>query len=524
VYLASIAIWLALLAAPSITTFSSTSTWDVAPLGLFAANLWAVGLAWTLAGRRWFFLLTYPLALFGAFSIGADLIRNANLLELLLVGATNAHEIGNTLKPYIAPALIVASILLTMAIWPAFVHPPEKAGPARSRMRWTAAALVAAGATFAATAPAIFVRAWPINIVTLAIAKATGRADIVSTTLPYAAVNPRDPHASWNARRASPGPGVDETYVLVIGESVRSDRLKACGNPRDVTPAANPLLVFCDVTSGSSSTHTSVPLLVSRENPGQIVRVSRDATFMKAFEQAGFQTSWLSVQDAQIAWPDGQSAQYLAASRTDAASLSAPFRKGLQAPSGRKLIVVHAYNAHFNYCDRYEQAHALVKVDCAKFKDSLPSVDTRSSWLGAYDNATQESMRFIDELIETLKEQRGEVFLLYTPDHGENLLDDDRELFQHALAFPTRWDTRVPAIVWANDSWRSSHRGQWEQLVRNLRAPLTHGDVVPTLLGAASIDYEEPRTTVADLTRRKPPKRVRWVQKSLGAVVDGDKL
>jgi glucan phosphoethanolaminetransferase (alkaline phosphatase superfamily) len=232
----------------------------------------------------------------------------------------------------------------------------------------------------------------------------------------------------------------------------------------------------------------------------------------------------LSVQDAQIAWPDAQSAQYLGSSGTDAASLSAPFRKTLQAPARRKLIVVHAYNAHFNYCDRYEQANALVKVDCAKFRNTLPSADTRASWLGAYDNAMQESMRFIDQLVEALKQQRGEVFLLYTPDHGENLLDDDRGLFQHALSFPTRWDTRVPAIIWANDAWRSSHRGQWEVLASNLREPLTHGDLVPTLLGAASIGYEEQRTTVADLTRRKPPMRVRWVQKSLGAAVDGDKL
>jgi glucan phosphoethanolaminetransferase (alkaline phosphatase superfamily) len=524
VYLASIAIWLALLAAPSITTFSSTNTWDVAPLGLLAANLWVVALAWMLAGRRWFFLLTYPLALFGAFSVAADLMRNANLLELLLVGATDAAEIASTLRPYAAPAAIVAIILFMMAAWPAFVHPPQPAGPARSRMRWAAAALLAVGATFAAAAPATFMRAWPINIATLAVAKAADRADIVGTTLPYAGVNPRDPHASWNARRARPGPDVDETYVLVIGESVRSDRLKACGNSRDVAVASAPVLVFCDVTSGSSSTHTSVPLLVSRETPGQIVRVSRDATFMKAFEQAGFQTSWLSVQDAQVAWPDAQQAQYLAVAGTDTASLAAPFRQALQSPAHRKLIVVHTYNAHFNYCDRYDKSHALVQVDCDRFRNTLPNAETRPLWLGAYDNATQESMRFLDQLIDALKQQRGESFLLYTPDHGENILDDDRHLFQHALAFPTRWDTRVPAIVWANDAWRGSHAGQWGQLERNLREPLTHGDVVPTLLGAAGIDYEESRASVADLTRRKPPARIRWVQKSLGAVVDGDKI
>src|SRR4051794_35863398 len=88
-----VALWFALLLAPCVTIFSSSHAWDVAPLAQLTWTVWTFALLWYLGGRRWFPILTYPLALFGALAVGADLLRNVDLLELLLVtGAGSAHE------------------------------------------------------------------------------------------------------------------------------------------------------------------------------------------------------------------------------------------------------------------------------------------------------------------------------------------------------------------------------------------------------------------------------------------------
>lgn len=518
------AFWCVLLVAPSASTFSSIHGWDVSPHSLLLVNLWAIGVAWWLGGRRWFFLLTFPLALFGTFVVAADLLRNVNLLELMLSGANNLAEGFAALAPYALAMSLATLALLALALWPVFAGSPARASsPPWEKGRVARAGLLAAGVALGAFWPAAFIRAWPINILTLGVAKASGRNDIVATALQYAAVDPRDRAATWQAGRIQTRDGQRETYVLVIGESVRADRLRACGGPQNIAVTDPAALVYCDVTAGSSSTYISVPLLISRESPGGMVRVSQDATFLKAFEQVGFQTYWLSVQEPQVAWPDAQHARYIPAARTDRAALTAPLHELLQTPGDKKVIVVHAYNAHFDYCDRFAPADALIPVDCVKLR-GIPTLQTRPQWLNAYDNAVHESMRFVDQVIAQLSAQQGEVFMVYTPDHGENLLDDERQLLQHALTFPTLWDSRVPAVVWANPRWRERNPQQWRQLQANQREHLTHGDVVPTLLGAAGIEYVEPRAHVADLTRRAPPPRVRWVHRSLGDAVDGDQL
>src|SRR5205085_1522366 len=105
-------------------------------------------------------------------------------------------------------------------------------------------------------------------------------------------------------------------------------------------------------------------------------------------------------------------------------------------------------------------------------------------------------------------------------DHGENLLDVDRTLFGHALRRPTRWTMRVPAIFWANRAWQEAHPAEWRMLQANATQPLMHADMVPTLLAAAGIRYEDRRRLPANLLAAPVPPRARVVQKSLGFTVD----
>jgi glucan phosphoethanolaminetransferase (alkaline phosphatase superfamily) len=511
--------WLALLVAPSITVFAPVNAWDIPPLQAMGVTLWALAALWGVLGPRFFYVATYPLALFGAVAMAGDFARHVNVLELLLLGAHDPREMAAALRPY-AVSLAGLALALAVPVWAAlrWRHPVR-----RRRGLWMATAAIATGAlAFWAFGPGAMARAWPLNVVTVGVAQWGGRSDLVAATLPFALVDPRDPSASWHAHRLAGAAAPTETYVLVVGESVRADRLQACGGRSGLAPSTD-TLVFCDVMASSSSTHTSVPLLVSRELPGAPARVSRDATFLRAFAEAGFRTAWLSVQERSIAWPDAQVQAYLPLHGTDRASLLPAVQRLLRDAPPRQLLVVHPYNAHFAYCDRADPANLLVPIDCRQL-GSLPSRATRPAWLAAYDNAVHESLLFLDAVIRAADARGGEVFVLYVPDHGENLLDDDRELFQHALTEPTHWDTRVPMIVHANQAWRDRHPAQWQRLAANRAARVMHADVVPTLLGAAGIGYDEPRTNVADLTAVTPGPRKRLVLRHLGETTDGDLL
>jgi glucan phosphoethanolaminetransferase (alkaline phosphatase superfamily) len=509
--------WLLLLVLPSATTFTSTYSWDASPYYLLFVTSWLFAFLWIGLGVRGFFIATYPLALFSALFVGADFLRNANLLELAMVmGGMRSHEVVDAVRPYVAVMLVCAAVL---------VLPVVAAWRRASAMRPRPLALIgfaAVGVALLLIAPATFLRAWPINLVSLAAASSLGHAEFVATALPWAPLNPRKAGTTWNARRALASLPATETFVLIIGESVRADRLKACGHPRPVA-MTKPSLVYCDVMAGSSSTHTAVPLLVSREMPGSTIRVSSDATFMRAFEEAGFRTYWLSLQGESIAWPDAQVERYEDVRGTDREMLLPLLKAALAERAPRKLIVLHAYGAHAPYCSRYAAANSIVPADCAN-AGTVMTHEKREIWRDAYDNAVAESLAFVDAVIAELESQGGHAFVAFTSDHGENLMDDDRGLFAHSLKEPTRFDTRVPFIFWASSGWRAGNAARWDKLRANAGARAMHADLVPTLLGAAAIEYADKRSDAVDLTRASPGPRVRWVSKRLGSTLDGDSL
>jgi glucan phosphoethanolaminetransferase (alkaline phosphatase superfamily) len=517
---ASLHSWLLLLVLPSATTFSSSLSWDASPLFLLLATVWCFGLLWLLLGPRLFFIATYPLALFAAMVLIADFIRSVNLLEMVMVGGgAEGHEAASSLRAYALP-IFIAAIALAIPVAIANAHDWKRSLSPRSR-KLAAVALGALGVAMLLLFPATFLRAWPINLASLGVASITGRTEFLATALPWSPINPRNASATWQASRQA-STASHETYVFVIGESVRADRLAACGNPRRVL-MSHPAIVYCDMTAASSSTHTAVPLLVSREMPGSTLRVSTDATFLRAFEEAGFRTYWFGVQPESVAWPDANVEKFVRVGNSDREDLLPLLRSALAEPHPRKLIVLHAYNAHFPYCDRYPQAQALIKSACPA-ASSLPTRATRQQWLDVYDNSVAESLAFLDAVAFELEARPGEAFLAYTSDHGENVVDDERELIAHALKFPTPYDIRVPAIFWANAAWQSSHAAKWRVLEANRHAQAMHADLVPTLLGAAGIRYAERRREVTDLTTAAPPKRTRWALKRLGEKIDADEL
>lgn len=306
---------------------------------------------------------------------------------------------------------------------------------------------------------------------------------------------------------------------------MRSDSVPGCGGRDAIWEKQDGILLYCDTTSGSSSTHTSVPLLISRDMPGEpATRVSTDASISKAFADVGFETFWLSVQEEAIAWSDAKHLEFAPPNLKDSDSILPMLEKALASPAKDKFIIIHTYNAHFPYTKRYNEKNAPFYVSNINERE-LPTQENIHDWRNAYDNAVSESLHFLDKVISRLEKENGQSFVVYTSDHGENLLDDDRKLFQHALRFPTRWDTKVPTVIWANQSWRQRNQDAWLHLMQNQRAPIMHMDITPTLLGAAGINYIDKRTLPVNLTKHTAnTSRVRIVQKAIQQPVSYDLL
>jgi len=491
---------------------------DASLAQLALVSVWIVFFAWAFLPQKLLLVLTFPLLLAGLVVVGADLLFGVDLIELVTVWHTfHLGEVIAAVQPYVwtIAVAIFAIAALAALLW----SPPDS--PTRPAVR---IGLVIFGLLLAIALPSASWRgAWPVALAGAVVEGSLGNAGIELPDRPNVRASPRNRFDNWQAKRESP-PLTPETYVFVIGESVRADRLPACGGRPQITAAPREAIVFCDVISGSSSTHTSVPLLVSRDLPGHNERVPHDATFLKAFEAAGFETFWFGVQERSIAWPDARNQVYESVPQLDRTALLPLLDQALAKPSQRKIIVLHAYNVHAPYRERYKPENAPFAVDPAKATGGVPERASIDQWWNDYDNAVDETMRLLEDVTARLQSQTGAAVVMFTPDHAENLLDDARGLRFHALKMPTIWDTSVPGVIWANATWRDANPEKWKTLEANRVAPLMHMDFVPTLLGAANVRYRETRSQPVDLTAGPVPPRTRFTQVRAGETVNVDQL
>ncbi|KQY85392.1 MULTISPECIES: phosphoethanolamine transferase [Roseateles] len=280
--------------------------------------------------------------------------------------------------------------------------------------------------------------------------------------------------------------------VFVIGESVRPDHLSLYGYPRETTPnlraMSDALIQFSDVASTAHFTFMAVTNLVSIKTP------DGPASLVKTFSQAGFATAWLSNQERtflsegadQTAHANGPFDFHF---RRDSALLT-PFVSFTRQAGPRQFIVLHMNGSHFPYEERYG-------ADAKRFSPTLgdrqlsghPGPEHKTEAINSYDNTLVELDRFLGSLFHVLKSETRPALLVFTSDHGENLFDDSRNRFMHALQTPSSWDTQVPLIIWSNAAYQALNPGAIERLRMRTAEPVGHRDLFPTLLDLAGIDW-----------------------------------
>lgn len=114
----------------------------------------------------------------------------------------------------------------------------------------------------------------------------------------------------------------------------------------------------------------------------------------------------------------------------------------------------------------------------------------------AYDNSIRYTNFLVSEVIATLREYGGHSALMYVSDHGENLLDDERDLIGHGAT--TVYDMRIPLLVWLSDAYAEKFSGVRGALIANREKRVSHDNVFFTLLDLARIRhrFEDARETL----------------------------
>ncbi|WP_455498671.1 sulfatase-like hydrolase/transferase [Coprobacter sp.] len=289
-----------------------------------------------------------------------------------------------------------------------------------------------------------------------------------------------------------------EIYVLVIGETSRSDNWSLYGYERETNPRLSKeksLVYFTDVVTQCNATHKSVPLILSAASADNFEIIYKQKSIITAFKEAGFKTAFLSNQVPNNTFTDffSHEADVLELLRGDPLAISNnPLDHDLlplldkfidDGGNNKLFIVLHTYGSHFNYRDRYSD----------KFRKFVPDDNAnleyrhRDLLVNSYDNSILSTDDFLASIIDRLKSTGAVTGMLYLPDHGEDIMDDDRHRFLHASPCPTYYQLHIPLLIWFSDEYNEQYPETMRNAFLHSSAPISTRAVFHTMLDLAGI-------------------------------------
>lgn len=302
---------------------------------------------------------------------------------------------------------------------------------------------------------------------------------------------------AFNARCTHPD-SEKELYVLVIGETARAANFGLYGYDRNTTPlleSVPELIVFKDAFSQSNTTHKSVPMIMSAVSAENYDDIYAQKGIVTAFGEVGYATAFFSNQRRNHSFIDffGEEADVCkfvkdelpqGANISDEALLNLTKNFLAKSTKDKKFIVLHTYGSHFNYTERYPSRMAYYKPD----KASMASAEHREALVNAYDNSIRATDDFLFRLIKMIEAQGVPSAVLFVSDHGEDIYDDDRELFLHASPIPSLFQLHVPLLVWTSAEYNRAYPQKQKNLMRHADMEVsTNLAVFHTLLDLAGI-------------------------------------
>ena len=250
----------------------------------------------------------------------------------------------------------------------------------------------------------------------------------IANTVPYFQLSVRDT-------------GID-TYVLIVGESVRVDNMSLYGYTRSTTPQVEAqrkqIKLFNQAISGAPYTALSVPLSLTADSflshdihnyPDNIINMAN---------QAGFQTFWLSSQSAfrqngtavtSIAMRAMETVYVRGFDELLLPHLSQALQQNTQQ---KKLIVLHLNGSHEPACSAYPQSSAVFQ----------PQDDQDA----CYDNSIHYTDSLLGQVFELLKDRRASV--MYFADHGLERDPTKKNVYFHGGREASQQAYHVPMFIW----------------------------------------------------------------------------
>ncbi|MFD1614191.1 phosphoethanolamine transferase [Gelatiniphilus marinus] len=260
----------------------------------------------------------------------------------------------------------------------------------------------------------------------------------------------------------------NKLYVVIIGESTTSNNMSLYGYYRKTNPLLSKqegLSVFKDVISPHAGTTASLTKAFSLQNHEQ--SSTHQGSIVQLLNAANYETYWVSNQQP-VGFAETEITKLVYACKNKF-YLNTQDTEGLNLYDEvifdtlnditnhdidkSKVVFIHLKGTHFYYENKYPDTFNVFK---GKPKNNIARYKKEYETINAYDNAVLYNDFIVNHIIDKIKNQNSESFVLYFSDHGEEVY--------HTISFAGHNDDvgtlpmfQIPFLLWQSGSYKQSN-------------------------------------------------------------------
>lgn len=296
--------------------------------------------------------------------------------------------------------------------------------------------------------------------------------------------------------------------VFILGESTNRERMHLYGYPLENTPNLdtlaknNEIAVFRDTISSQGATVASLREMLTFHDAESGDEWYSYNNLIDVMKQAGYKTYWLSNQESSGIW--GNVAQLFAGrsdvkrftqlreSHEDSGRLDEElfplFDAALQEGAAKNFYILHLMGGHGLYYMRFPYIFTKFTAKDIPPPQNNYSAEKRTE-IAQYENALFYNDWIVSSLIGKL--ETLDAIVIYLPDHGETVYDNDSNFAGHVEENPNRQQLEVPFIIWGSPSYREKHSKTWQKILASTDRPYMTDDIIHTIMDIARIETPE---------------------------------
>ncbi|WGD34321.1 sulfatase-like hydrolase/transferase [Olleya sp. YS] len=259
-----------------------------------------------------------------------------------------------------------------------------------------------------------------------------------------------------------------ETHVVIIGESTSNWHMQLYGYNRPTNPRLSEikdeLMIFDSVIAPHVHTIVSLDKILTFSDINSPNK-KNNTSIVQLANAAGFDTYWISNQRpvgmheriSSIIANAATEKHFVSTDNSDDIiydeALLPVLDTVLKKPTKKKMIFLHLIGTHGRFANRFPEQFNYFKdhkVD-AKFKH-----DKAFTLINDYDNAIRYNDSIIREVIERIRHEQTNSFVVYFSDHGDELFDT-LDMVGHNEYWATRPMYEVPFIAWFSEDYKAKN-------------------------------------------------------------------